>query len=172
MAVVVVGDELAARITTGGWVEKIRAAAARHGLRPELVAALVWQESGFRAAAVRPEPGFFIRYKPAIVAFVQRSKSKTDDHWLRFPEFYSASYGPMQVLYQVALEHGFTGDFPTELCVPEVGLDFGCRVFVAKMKRTGDLRAALLAYNGGGRPAYADEVLAKQAALAARGLFR
>lgn len=172
MAVVVVGEELAERIRAGGWVDLIRPAAARHELAPGLVAAIVWQESTFRAAAVRPEPAFFARYKPAIEAFVRRSPSKVDDHWLRFPEFYSASYGPMQVLYQVALEHGFKGDFPTELCVPAIGLDIGCRVFKAKQARTTGLRAALLAYNGGGRPAYADEVMAKQAALAARGLFR
>ena len=39
----------------------------------------------------------------------------------------------MQVMGQVAREHGFQGKFLSALCDPALGLDLGCAVLAAKM---------------------------------------
>jgi hypothetical protein len=71
----------------------------------------------------------------------------------------------MQVMGEVARETGFTGKFLSELSNPETGFEIGCRVLKAKWtKAGGDMRKTLLLWNGGSRPAYADEVMARMAA--------
>ncbi len=126
-----------------------RQAAARHGLSEALVCAVAEQESGWGAWAIRYEAGFFDRYVPKdLPASEARARA--------------FSWGVMQVMGQVAREHGFTGKFLTELCDPETGFEIGCRVLKSKWtKAGGDTRHALLLWNGGARPAYADEVTAR-----------
>jgi soluble lytic murein transglycosylase-like protein len=68
----------------------------------------------------------------------------------------------MQVMGQLAREHGFTGKFLSELCDPATGIEYGCRVLDMKLEHnSGNMVTALLAYNGGSAPNYANEVLAK-----------
>lgn len=155
------------------WAPNARQAALAAGLDPSLVLAIVWQESAGKQYAVRPEPGFFRRYFDRLKAFVAQSPSKRDDRWFAFPDLYSASFGLMQPLYQVALEHGFDPEFPTDLCDPDLNLRVGCAILRRKIDRAGgDRNAGVLAYNGGGRPEYLTEVLAKLAAVNAAGVFR
>jgi hypothetical protein len=70
----------------------------------------------------------------------------------------------MQVMGQVAREHGFDGRFLTALCDPETGLDIGCTVLAAKLAAAnGDTARALQLWNGGANPEYAAQVLARVA---------
>ena len=126
-----------------------RRAAAQHDLDQALVCAVVEQESCWNPWSMRYEPGFYDKYVP-------KNLPATEARARAF------SWGLMQVMGQVAREHGFTGKFLTELCQPAAGLEVGCRVLKSKLdKAAGDLPKALLLWNGGGRPAYADEVLAR-----------
>jgi soluble lytic murein transglycosylase-like protein len=138
----------------------IAGAAARVGLDADLVEAVVWQESSYQTSAYRFEPGFWRTYLAANAKYAGQ-----------LPERASASYGLMQVMYPVAQEHGYTAD-PEMLCVPAVGLEFGCAHLASLMKwagqyrpvpasaanaklmpkyATAEIRAALAAYNGGKR---------------------
>src|SRR4029077_9880428 len=71
------------------------------------------------------------------------------------------SWGLMQVMGQVAREHGFAAASLAPLCDPPTGLDVGCRVFAAKLAAAeGNVPNALLLWNGGANPNYPNEVLA------------
>jgi soluble lytic murein transglycosylase-like protein len=149
---------------------EIAAVAAAHRLDPDLVAAVVEQESAGHFYAYRYEPAFFTRYLASIPAYATRD-----------PHEVSASFGLMQIMFTTAVEHGFAGD-PWDLFAPLASLEYGCRhlaslVAWARGLYTGlttqadrvVLRSALAAYNGGKQQnlpegplrnrAYADEVL-------------
>lgn len=156
----------------------IREVAARHGLDPLLVAAIVWQESAFNADAFRFEPGFWNRYLKKNPLYLHLN-----------PRRVSSSYGLMQVMYCRVHEDKLTDNDalpPEHLFVPEAALDTGCRLLAELLTwakaRTTDPNmatlAALASYNGGrggndpktNSPLrnlkYAKEVSAKYAELA------
>jgi len=154
----------------------IQEVAAKHGLDPLLVEAVVVQESSGNTDAFRFEPDFWNRYM----------KGKPE-HIGKNPRRVSSSYGLMQVMYQVALERGFSPSLPPEtLFVPELGLEWGCRHLVylktwAESLGVSDedaLLATIASYNGGRggnnpqkdkplrRASYARDVLMKTAILA------
>ena len=159
---------------------EIVAAATAHGLDPDLVQAIVEQESAYKFTAYRFEPAFFTRYLANKVEYAQRN-----------PMEVSASYGLMQVMYSTAVEQGYLGD-PWGLFDPAVSLEFGCRVLaghVAWARRTYQgltsiaetkIRASALASYNGGRGGnapdnildrnhgYADQVLARYQRIRAR----
>lgn len=125
--------------------------ATQHGLDPTLVCAVCEQESAWDTCAIRYEPGFFTRY------IVPLKLSNATEERAR-----SFSWGLCQVMGQVAREHGFKGKYLSELLLPDIGVDIGCKVLKAKIAAAGgDLRKGLLRYNGGSRKEYADEVLAR-----------
>ena len=139
----------------------------RHGLTPDLVEAVCLIESSGKTHAYRFEPAFYDRYL--------KGKREWDG---ANPERVSASYGLMQVMFPVAVEHGMARTEPPEyLFVPTIGLDYGCRVLAKRLEWSrGDLRSALASYNGGKsgnspgslklrNGAYADKVLAQLAKL-------
>ena len=151
---------------------EIATAAAAHGLDPDLVAAVVDQESNGWASAFRYEPDFWDRYLRNNAAWAKRN-----------PREVSASYGLMQTMYTTAVEHGYAGE-PWGLFAPAVALEYGCRILAGLMTWARGLytglaseegaavtRAALAAYNGGKvknaptgplrNAAYADQVLAR-----------
>ncbi len=155
---------------------EIAAAAAKHGLDPDLVAAVVDQESNGWASAYRYEPDFFDRYLKNNPLYADRN-----------PREVSASYGLMQIMYPTAVDAGFSGQ-PWELFAPTVNLEWGCRVLSGLMRWARSLytglsseasgvvtRSALAAYNGGKgknaptgvlrNRAYADEVLMRYAKI-------
>jgi len=119
------------------------------GLDPALICAIVEQESAWNPWAIRFEPAFYEKYvKPMNL-------SDTEEYARSF------SWGLMQTMGEVVRELGYKGPM-AQLCDPEVSLEWGCKVFKKKLDRAnGDVRRALLFWNGGGRPAYADEVLAR-----------
>lgn len=118
--------------------EEIAKAAARHGLDPWLVEAVVQQESSGKADAFRFEPGYYERY------------IKKNPKWKGWePRRVASSYGLMQVMYPTAVEHGFDQD-PEALFLIPVNLEIGCRVLKRLIERfSGDVKTALSAYNGG-----------------------
>jgi soluble lytic murein transglycosylase-like protein len=73
------------------------------------------------------------------------------------------SWGLMQVMGQVAREMGFDGTFLSATCDPEQGLAIGCKLLRKKLDAMdGDTTRGLLAWNGGGNPAYPAQVLARR----------
>lgn len=118
--------------------ELLEEVAARHGLDPNVVEAIAYQESAHKASAFRFEPGFWERYiknNPTYAGFA--------------PLRVASSYGLMQVMYTTAVEHGFEQD-PEYLFVVPINLEFGCRFLASLMSwAKGDTLKAVQAYNGG-----------------------
>jgi len=100
----------------------IARAARQHGLPIPLVTAIVQVESGGDPWAARYEPAFFTRYVEKIRVRAFGGCSADTERSLR-----ATSFGLMQIMGQVARERGFEGPYLTELCDPEVGLEYGCR---------------------------------------------
>jgi soluble lytic murein transglycosylase-like protein len=117
--------------------DAIAIAANKYELDPQLVEAVVLQESAGKADAFRQEPAFWSRYCARDPRFADEE-----------PRRIASSYGLMQVMYTTALDHGYAGA-PEGLFDIPTNLDIGCRI-LAKLKRrftTPDLYLA--AYNGG-----------------------
>jgi soluble lytic murein transglycosylase-like protein len=127
-----------------------RTIASAHGLDSALVCAVVEQESAWDAFAIRYEPGFRARYVAPLELPPTEEIAR------------SISWGLMQVMGQVAREHGFQRPFLSALCDPSAGLTFGCIVLAAKLAAGGGIVSRGLAlWNGGGNPDYASQVLAR-----------
>jgi len=137
-----------------------RQKAAEHQLYPELVCAICEQESAWNPWAMRYEPAFMSRYVAPL--FTNNKISATEAYARGF------SWGLMQVMGQVAREHGFDDVFLSELCDPAVGLEFGCRVLSRKLAAAdGNVEKALLLWNGGANRDYPARVLARTQKYAA-----
>jgi soluble lytic murein transglycosylase-like protein len=127
-----------------------RAVAGRHSLAPDLVCAVIEQESAWDAHAIRYEPAFRARYVAPLGLTPTEEIAR------------SMSWGLLQVMGQVAREHSFEGKFLSELCEPAAGLDIGCAVLAAKLAAAaGNVPRALALWNGGANVGYAAEVLAR-----------
>lgn len=143
-------------------------AAARHGIDPLLVEAVILTESSGLFHAYRFEPGFWDRY----LAKNPRYKDMN-------PREASASYGLMQIMYSTAVEEGFTG-MPWELFAPAFSIEFGCKHLAKHMAWADrfedapltprELASALAAYNGGRRGNEPDEFEDRNAAYAKKVL--
>ncbi|MGH9714051.1 MAG: lytic transglycosylase domain-containing protein [Candidatus Acidiferrales bacterium] len=124
--------------------------ATQQALAPELVCSVVEQESAWNCFAIRYEPAFRARYVAPLGLPPTEEIAR------------SISWGLMQVMGQVAREHGFTDKFLAALCDPATGLEFGCKVLASKISAAaGDIELALERWNGGADPTYAAEVLAR-----------
>lgn len=155
------------------WQPLILAKAQEHGLHPALVGALCWQESSGDPLARRPEPHFTWFFSPGrgplhdrrLTTVQNRQKALTILGEEEF-QFQSWSTGLMQLMGATFRELGFTGTWE-QAYEPETNIHYGCRYFVLCLKRThGDIRGALLRYNGGANPNYPAEVLRKADILA------
>lgn len=123
----------------------------KYGLDPLIVCAVIEQESSWNPWAIRFEPAFEERYiKPALPA-APSTRELTE----------AMSFGLMQVMGLVAIGFGWRGSFLSELCDPDVGVDFGCRKLQKCFAVHGDAEASLLSYNGGGNAFYGKQVLAR-----------
>jgi soluble lytic murein transglycosylase-like protein len=130
-----------------------REAASQHALDPALVCAVIEQESAWDPHAIRYEAGFRTRYVAPLHLPASEEIAR------------SISSGLMQVMGQVAREHGFTGKFLSALCEPGNGIELGCRVLAAKLSSaSGDVNHGLALWNGGANLDYAAQVLARLAA--------
>lgn len=117
-----------------------------HGLPPELVQAMVCQESTYQPYRNRFEQGFYDRYVLGKkLDFVPPLCLKITEALGR-----ATSWGLLQIMGSTAREQGFRGWFP-ELCQPEIGLDWGCRYLADLRRRFGSEGWAVVvrAYNGG-----------------------
>lgn len=124
------------------------------GVCPELLCAAIEQESDWDPWAVRFEPEFFKRY---CVPLFTNNKITLTEAYLR-----AFSWGLGQVMGQTAREHGYNTELPRLCAEPGTNIELACKILAHKLAvNGGNERQALLAYNGGGRPAYADEVLAR-----------
>jgi soluble lytic murein transglycosylase-like protein len=136
-------------------IDLARHIAADHALDPQLVCAVIEQESAWNPWAVRYEPGFLSRY---VAPLYTAGKLSATEAYTR-----AMSWGLMQVMGQVAREFGFKDASLAELCDPLAGIEFGCRILAARLARAkGDVPAALQAWNGGAATNYAAEVLARK----------
>jgi len=136
-----------------------RQKAADTGLRPELVLAIVEQESNFNEFAIRYEPAFMARYVGP--AYLRKEFSATEAYAR------AMSWGLGQVMGQTARERGFKGVYLSELCDPWNNLTVMCGILARNLERSaGDETKALLAYNGGANKDYPGEVLARVAKYA------
>lgn len=147
-------------------LEIVNQTACFKDLDPVIVAAVIEQESNWNTFAIRSESksGFARRYGRAYARIVKQTASKRDDRWFQFPDIFYSSYGLMQVMYPVAVEQlgGDELEYPTLLCMPEIGTSYGCALLAKKIRAArGDLRKGLLFYNGGGDKRYPDRVLAR-----------
>jgi soluble lytic murein transglycosylase-like protein len=142
----------------------IRSTADAHGLPPELVRAMVEQESTFQPYRNRFEEGFYKRYvEGKKLDFVPPLCLKITEALNR-----ATSWGLLQIMGQVARELGFRG-WLAELCNPETGLEWGCRRLADMRRRFGSegWSVVVRAYNGGPGGCrntanhYPDEVLEK-----------
>jgi len=132
-------------------------AAETHSLWPELVCAIVEQESAWNPWALRYEQEFYEKYVAPQIA-----RGAIDD--VTESRARAFSWGLMQVMGQVAREHGFASESLAFLCDPAVGLEIGCRVFAAKLAAAeGNVMRALLLWNGAGNQDYPAAVLARVA---------
>lgn len=131
----------------------IYAEAARRGLDPVLIKAVIATESSFNPQASRAEP-----------------------------QIRDASHGLMQILYRTAQMMGYTGQ-PQGLFDPETNIRFGSAYLTHQLTRyQGDVPSALAAYNAGtarrgadGRfvnQAYVDRALGYYAELQGREVPR
>ncbi len=124
--------------------------AIAHDLYPELICAVIEQESSWDPWAIRYEPAFRARYVAPLALPPTEEIAR------------SISWGLMQVMGQVAREHGYQGKFLSALTDPSTGLAVGCAVLANKIAAAeGNITRALLLWNGGANPNYPREVLTR-----------
>lgn len=148
------------------YLEAIKGAAAAHGIPTNRIIATVWQESNGgivpatgtfgMAALYRFEPAFWTRYLTDKAEYAC-PPSIPLHYWKRRV---SASYGLMQVMFATARDLGYH-DAPEGLLDPTTGLFWGAKYLRKCFNPAHDWHYAHNRYNGGGNPAYADEVEAK-----------
>lgn len=125
----------------------IAAAAQNHQLPVALVKAIVQVESAGNTWAIRYEPRFYDKYvAPQPVRGQPPCTSQTEARLL------ACSFGLMQIMGATARAVGFKGVFLTELCRPELGLDYGCRYLTKLIRLHQGLHGypgVVAAYNAG-----------------------
>jgi soluble lytic murein transglycosylase-like protein len=135
---------------------RIIQAAAKYGLKPELVYAIVKKESSFNQ--------FAARYEPAYRWILNPNTLKPSGCSLATEEmFQKTSLGLMQCMGGVLREHGYTGWLTAILADVEAQLDLGCKHLAQKIAKYGELMG-ISAYNAGSpsnaNVGYVDDVLA------------
>lgn len=126
----------------GAFADTIDIVATKHGVTPELVAAIIEVESSGNTFAMRYEPLWWRRLSQH--ESVKGVSSATERAQL------STSWGLMQVMGVTARELGFRGPFLSALCQPSVGIEFGVRYLKRQLDRyDGNEVEAVAAYNAG-----------------------
>jgi len=128
------------------WSREIVAAAARHDIPPEIIAAMVHQESAGDHKAYRYEPGWRYWY---LTGGVLRAPAGISLPTERMQQ--ATSWGLMQVMGAVAREMGcelkWLADIRDD---PALALDLGCSYLARLRKRFGGgVERWLGAYNSG-----------------------
>jgi len=130
--------------------ETIRKISLQQGISAQLVHALVCQESNGNPYAVRFEPGY---YKHKIVesqSIIFSNKHKGIPTAETEKVMRSTSFGLMQIMGQVAREHGYLPQFLTQLLIPEENLELGVSILKKWLKKLhGNEDHLILAWNRG-----------------------
>lgn len=127
--------------------ELVRHLSIEAGISPIVTEAIIEQESGGKEDALRFEPHVYARVR-----------GKTDEE----RRMLATSFGLTQVMgYHARQTCGLKSW--AELLQPEKNIRCGLTVLKGNIKRTGKLRAAIVAYNGSGPDAerYGERVLAR-----------
>lgn len=127
-------------------LDLIAKAANKHNLPVELVTAIVKVESGGNPWAVRFEPAFYDKYVSSIPKLYGAITRETERKLL------ATSFGLMQIMGQTARTQGYDGAFLTELCDPEIGLEWGCRYLENQRDRyeaSYGINGVIASYNAG-----------------------
>lgn len=158
----------------------VREAAVRR-VSPNIVEAIVLQESSANRWAWNPEPRYRFLWNVRMQApfraltfaeqaseappadFPSLAGDRDSEWWAQ-----QASWGLLQLMGALARELGFVGPYLTELCDPEINVRLGCTHLSRLLTWAhGDVRQAAAAYNAGrggyGSPdaqRYASHVLA------------
>lgn len=141
----------------------IKKYAKKYDLEPELIAAIIMQESSGNPWASRKEPLFYARYvarhgRSTLPGFVPPSHIVD---LITEKNHRATSWGCMQCMGETAREAGFSENELVRLLDPDVGIEWGCRILLKCIKRAnGDIDQALLYWNGGGNAQYPKEVFA------------
>lgn len=117
-------------------------AANEHGIDPRLILAICIVESGNRGNVARYESHYKWTFMPAEHAKRLGITEPTEYQLQKF------SWGPMQIMGATARELGYNGFLP-ELCVPQVGILWGCIYLKKLLAKHGDVQDAVAAYNAG-----------------------
>ncbi len=117
-------------------------AALRHGLDPNLVAAIIAGESSGQRFATRYEKGFRWLSKPQEHALNLGLSLDTE------VIAQSHSYGLMQIMGGTARGLGFDG-YCVELVGVDEGLEWGCKYLATCLARFTPLEHAIAAFNAG-----------------------
>lgn len=165
----------------------VREATAR-AIAPNLVEAIVLQESGGDPFAWNPEPPYrylwnvHTRQPFRALTYAERASEVPPPD---FPSFagdrdqewwaQQASWGLLQVMGALARELGFAGGYLPQLTDPDLNLRLGCLQIATLLAWSkGDVRQACAAYNGGrgnylsaAAQQYASHVLARLASVTA-----
>lgn len=136
---------------------EITVAARRIQVAPEVLKGLVAQESGGVQYAMRREPGY--RWKWGDDAHERPMRRPKILRLTDFLDIQEWSFGLGQIMAATAYWLGFNA-WPGKLFEVECNLAWCSKYLRWCLDRTGgNLKLALLRYNGGGNTAYPDEVM-------------
>lgn len=124
-------------------VPTIRQTSKAYGLNPDLVAAIIWQESSGDTYAVRFESKSSIVYMPSVFAKKLNISHETEVCLQHI------SFGLGQVMGFKARELGFDGHLFQICQYPETGLDLLCKALSGFKKRFVYEEDFIAAYNAG-----------------------
>lgn len=132
----------------------VKATASDEKLFPEIMCAIVEQESSWNPWSIRYEPAFYEHYvAPLLKSGEVKSQTEATAR--------AISWGLFQTMGQSVRELGFAGPMAS-LCDPATSAIWGCKLFTVKLGHAGeDLEKALALWNGGGNPLYPGQVLAR-----------
>lgn len=142
--------------------------ANKYQLSPELLAAVIMQESSGNPYAVRFEPAFMTRYVDKTKG--QQNLTSSAD-WETERICRSTSWGLMQIMGLVARERGYTKHFLSELSDPMDNIEFATKHLSQLIARSGNEIRGLLAYNGGGDPTYPQRIEKWRDRIKISGIF-
>ena len=154
--------------------EIIKKNADEHRLSPDLLAALIWQESKGNRWAARHEPGFLARYLRHL-SYDQLPGLKPDDSYCNEATeriLRATSLGLTQIMGETARELGFNRPCLLELLTDELNVEYGAKYLSRCIKNSsGNVANGLRRYNGGGDPDYSRKVFAHLKTGAFRALY-
>lgn len=113
-----------------------------HGLDPLHIAAFILTESGGNTWAVRFEPGWRFHKDEQTYAKALGISVATE------LDCQQISWGLMQVMGTVAREQGYS-DHLAKLCMPEIGIEIGCRKVASLFHRYKTWDEVVSAFNCG-----------------------